>query len=132
MRVISVCQASAMQVVHQLDVLLDIVRDAIGPRGQLHIAVHALAGLRDASLDLAHIGEEAIQALAVGRRQRAIDAPHLLRHRVEQAQRLRAPRRALRIIGAVAKQLLEHRLRIVLHRQRRELALPGQRIAVGA
>ena len=124
MRVISVCQASAMQVVHQLDVLLDVIRNAIGPGGQLHVAAHALAGLGDAPLDFAHIGQEAIQPLAVGSRQRAVDAPHLLRHRIQQAQRLRAPRGALRIIRAITKQLFEYDLRIVLHGQRRKLALP--------
>ena len=86
----------------------------------------------DAPLDLAHVGHEAIQALAVGGGQRAVEAADLLGHGIQQAQRLRAPRRALRVVRAVAEELLEQHLRIVLHRQRRSLALPRQRIAIGA
>ena len=53
-------------------------------------------------------------------------------HRIQQAQRLLAPRLALGVGAAVAEQALEHHLRVVLHRQRRRGALPRDRVAIGA
>ena len=131
MRVISVCQASASRSYISLMCSSTSSGTPLGLRGKRHVAVHALGGLVDAALDLAHVGHEAVQALAIRGGQRAVKTADLVGDGIQQAQRLRAPRRALRVVRAIAEQLLEQHLRIVLHRQRRGLALPGQRIAVG-
>src|SRR5204863_8177749 len=53
-------------------------------------------------------------------------------YRVQQAERLLAARPALAQVVAVAEQPFEDHLWIVLHRQRRRVALPRNRVAVGA
>ena len=66
--------------------------------------------------------------------ERALQVRDLLADRVEHAPLLAQPRQPrLRIrAGAVAEQALEHDARVVLRRQRRVLALPADRVRVGA
>ena len=93
-------------------------------------------GLLDAPLDVA----DRVEVLGQLRRDRAAPSPRCSRptsigHRVEDAAVLLrcAPRRDRRVGGAaVAEQPLEHRARVVLHRQRRRRAAPGDRVGVGA
>ena len=121
-----------LQVVHQLDVLLDVTRHARRRGRHREIVRELLPGLLHATLDLAHVGQVLIEARAIGGRQLALQRCGFADNRVEQADRLRAARLALLGGVAVAEEPLEDDLRIVLHRQRRVRALPGNRVAIRA
>ena len=99
---------------------------------QLLIALRL--GDLDALLDVADRVEILGELGPVALRQRALQVRDLLAHRVEHAALLAEPREPhLRIgAGAVAEQPLEHHARVVLRRQRRVLALPADRVGVGA
>ena len=93
-----------------------------------------LLRLLDAPLDVANRVEVLDQLGAIARAERALQRRRLLDHRVEDALVLldaSAPRLRIRA-AAVAEQPLEHRARVVLRRQRRVRAAPGDRVGVGA
>ena len=90
-----------------------------GLSGTSIVGERRVRGEREPPLELAHVRQVAIHALAVGARQVALQRGDLARHGVEQARELPLPRRALLGRAAVAEQALEHDARIGLHRQRR-------------
>ena len=71
---------------------------------------------------------------AVGRPEPPLQPLHFLDERIEDAAIVLDAREArrLRRVVAVAEQPLEHRARLVLHRQRRRRVAPRQRVGVGA
>ena len=86
----------------------------------------------DAPLDLADVVEIAVDADAVGGGQPSLQRDRLLANRIENAAVLALAREALLGRAAVAKELFEHRLRAVFHRQRHRRRAPGNRVEVGA
>ena len=113
-----------LQVEHQLQVLLErrparrpAHRAASDRRGTL------LLGALNPPLDLAHLVEILRQPATVAGRQILLQrrAPAPSPSRAGCATPAAAPRRS-RVGAAVAEQLLEHELRVVLHRQRRRSA----------
>jgi hypothetical protein len=69
-----------LQIDHQLDVLFDVRRGA--GRGGRHrqIVRQLLAGLLDAPLDLAYVGQVLIEPCPIGDRQRALQRRGLAEH----------------------------------------------------
>ena len=122
------------QVVHQLDVLLEVERHAGRTRRQLQVLVAlALLGALDAPLDLAHVLEILRHRLAIRRAELQLQArPLRLRDRVEDAAVLLDARQPLGRAAALAEHPLEHLARIDLHRHRRRRRAPRQRVHVDA
>src|SRR5581483_10763017 len=89
-------------------------------------------GLLDAAFDFSNVTEILIEPRTIGGRQRLLQRRHLADDGIEQAHGLLTPGAALGVAVAVAKQLLEDNLRVVLHRQRRRRVLPRDRVSVGA
>jgi hypothetical protein len=102
-----------LQVVHQRDVLLDVLRHAGGRRRDVEIVGQLLAGLLDTPFDFADVLEILVEPGPVVRRQLLLQRRGFAQHRIEQAHRLRAPRLALGVGAAVAEQALEDHLRVV-------------------
>ena len=129
----SACQASTCRSNISLMCSSTSRRDAGRRRRHRQVGGQLLPGLLDTALDLADVGQVLIEPRPIGRRQRALQRRRFTEHRVEQADRLRraAPCAARRRV-AVAEQPLEDDLRVVLHRQRRVRALPGDRVAIGS
>ncbi len=123
-----------LEVEHQGDVILEHRRHALRLIDRRDLQVALLLGLLDAALDVAdRFGVLVDLALILGA-ELAPQAGELLVHRIEDALVLAQPRLARRPLGAagVAEQLLEHRARVVLHRQRLRRAPPRQRVRVDA
>ena len=123
-----------LQVEHQLDVIAESGRDARRLIDDRKIRGALLFCLLNAPLDVAHGVEILRELVAIGGVQRPLDVGNALGDRVEQALVRPEPHHARRPIGGVvaAEHPLEHRPRVVLHRQRRGRASPGDRVGVGA
>ena len=122
-----------LQLVHQLDVLVEPLREC-PPAGRASGSSDG-AALLDAlnpPLDLTH-GVDVVGDLRAIAGPSALLQPRQIRHhRVEDAAVLARLRQPLRRRAAVAEQPLEDDARIVLGRQRRRRRAPRQRVQVGA
>ena len=87
---------------------------------------------RDALLDLPDVRGVLLEALLVGRAERAAERGHLPGQHVEDAAIGRAPHRPLFGRSAGAEQLLEHHARVADHRQRLFGRGPADRVGVDA
>src|SRR6266511_145062 len=128
------CERDRLQIEHQPDVLLEIVRYASGRFG--HFADFATAIVRldflDPPLDLPYVVEILVEARAIGRPKRLPDAVHLRRDPVEHAAIGGPLRRTLLGGRAKPEQLIEGRARIADHRQRFGGTRPTDGIGVDA
>ena len=120
------------QVVHQLDVLFELERDADRRRRQLEVGLLLLLGDLDAALDLADALEivvTVVRSFAPSLRCRPaiclVMASSTLRSSSVRASRSAAD-------AALAEHPLEHLARVDLHRHRRRRRPPRQRVHVDA
>ena len=128
-------QREHLQVEHQPRMLGERIRDAAGGPGQLgQLDVALRLGELNAPLDVTDRVEVLVHLVAVGRGQGVPEAVDLVHQRVENAAVLAdagQPGRLTRVVG-IAEQPLEHRPRLVLHRQRGGRVAPGQGVGVRA
>ena len=121
-----------LQLVHQLHVLVEPLRHALGTIQRRQLGLGTVLDGLDSPFDLADRIDVFRQLGAVGRSEPPLQTGEVLEHRIENALVLArlggAPRRG----AAVAEQPLEHDARIVLGRQRRRRRGPRQRVQVGA
>ena len=123
-----------LQVVHQPGVLGEVGRGAHRPRHQRHLPLALGLGHLDAPLDVAHRVEIGAELQPVAGPEAAAQADHVGADRVENAALLAAARLAGGGVGGlvVAEEPLEHRPRVVLHRQRGLRVAPRDGVREGA
>ena len=115
-----------LQVQHQRQVIFEDRRHALRLLHRRQLDVALFLGFLNAPFDVTNRFGVFVDLDLILRSELPLEARQLLRHRIQNALVLpqpRFPRRALRA-AAVAKQLLEHRPRVVLHRQRLRRAAP--------
>ena len=123
-----------LQVEHQRQVIFKDRRCALRLLHRRQLEVALLLGFLDAPLHVANRVGILIDLGLILRSEVPLEAHELLGHRIENALVLPQPRVARGAVraAAVAKQPLEHRSRIPLHRQRLRRAAPGERVRVHA
>src|SRR5687767_14662515 len=121
-----------LQVDHQLDMRLEVVRNTGWRRGNIERRRALLPGERYATLDLPHVSEVAVEPHTVHRRQRFLQLLDVFQYRVDETPCLRAALDTLLLGRTIAEEPLEHHLRVVLHRERRGWRLPGDGVAICA
>ena len=122
------------QVEHQPAVLLERVRDAGRLLDDRDLAVALPLGHLDAPLDVPHRVEILGQLALVAVAEAAADGVGLVGHEIEDAAVLAEPGQSRLDVRAVGgpEQALEHRARVVLHRQRRRRRAPSDGVRIGA
>ena len=122
------------QVVHQLRVRVERLRNP--HRLRHHRQLPRALPLRrlDPPLHVPHRLQILRQLPVVARPQRPLQRRHFRRHEIQNRPVLLEPRRPRRRVRAVARpeQPLEHRPRVVLHRQRRRRRPPRNRVRIRA
>ena len=124
-----------LEIEHQLRMLGKRRRDAAArPVHRRQLDVDLFLRLLNPPLDVTN-GVEVLRQLAgVGRPEPPAQPLHFVDERIQDAAIVPDPgetRRPGRVV-AVAEQALEHRARLVLHRQRRRRVAPRQRVGIGA
>ena len=122
------------QVEHEPTMLFKRPGDADWLLDDRYVAVTLLLGLLNPALDIPH-GVEILRELQlVACAERPVESVRLVGHEVEDAAVLSDAGQPRLHVGAVggAEQPLEHRARVVFHRQRCRRRAPGDRVHVGA
>ena len=121
-----------LEVEHQCDVLGERRRNTFGLNHLRHVEAVLLLGGLYTSLDIAHPLKILVNLEAIGLSHFASQIGYFVGHGVKNRPVSLHPRQTNHRIGTagVAKHLFEHHARVVLHRQRRRLAPPANRVRV--